>query len=412
MRPTTRLAASLVAVVVALTAWAPTAAAVGNADAAKRAATFVAAQAAQVSDVGVAADSLLALAAGGDPAVAPQAGQLVSVLTSGAAAYAATSPEAAAKLVVASVAIGRDPKAVGGVNVVDAVKAGLHADGSFGSAAGATASAWGMLALVRAGEPVPAPMLQYLVKQANGDGGFGRDAGQASDAESTGMAVLGLATQTDSISARDTVTKAVAWATAAQQADGSWSGTNPVVATALLGSGLQAAGFAQPKAVQYLVTAQLANGALPSGGNADLAATQRAALLLGDTSYVTVSAPGLVTAAPTQPPQATTPASSPEASATAAPSPAAPPTGAPRLGDGNNVLWVLLPIVLLGLLAGGFYYLFIRPDRVAKKKAEAAANASADAPPVPATQDATPDDSADAPATPDSGEPGDAPAKD
>lgn len=376
MRRSTRRAAAALVALLAIVSWAPQAWAVGNSDAAKRAAQYVASQSAAATDAGQAADSLIALAASGDLTLAPQATQLLAVMNNGAAAYAATAPEAAAKLVVASVAVGQNPTSVGGMNLVDTVRAGIHEDGSFGATPGAAASAWGMLALARAGQQVPASMLAYLVQLANGDGGFGKNSGLASDAASTGLALQGLATQTDSISARDTSLKAVAWATAQQQADGSWAGDNPVVATSLLGSGLQAAGQAQPKAVQYLVTQQLANGAMPLGGNADLAATQHATLLLGDTSYVAVSAPGLISQAPATSTAPTTaaPATSSEATPSTTPSPAP----SPLRGDGNNILWILLPIVLLGLLGAGFYYLFIRPGRVqAKKEAAEAAKAAA-----------------------------------
>jgi len=389
----TRLGAILLATAVALVSWTPQAQAVGNAEAARKAAAYVASQVGGVTEPGAAADSLLALAAAGDLSVGPQAAQLLGVVQGGASVYAAKSPEAAAKLLLAISALGLDTRNVGGVNLVEAVKAGVRADGSFGVNPGPFASGLGIIALTRVNEPVSAAMLQYLVHQANTDGGFGPASGQPSDADTTAIAVLGLSTQTDSISARDTATKAIAWATAQQQADGSWRGYNPVNSTALMAATLQTLSLAQPKAVQYLVGQQLPDGSLPDAGKPNLLATQQAALLLGDTSYLAVRNPALGAAAaaghsasptpaltPSQAPSsATAPTSSPTASpsATAAPAPTFP-------DDGNNVLWILLPIVLLALLGGGAYYLFGKP--AARREAAAAAKAA------PAPADKAPDD--------------------
>ena len=77
MGRTKRLAVALLATLLVLVSWAPRAHAVGNTDAAKRAGDYVAAQAATTTDVSAAADSLLALAAVGDAALAPQATQLL-----------------------------------------------------------------------------------------------------------------------------------------------------------------------------------------------------------------------------------------------------------------------------------------------------------------------------------------------
>lgn len=411
MRRTTRLAASLFAVGLLLISWAPRAAAVGNSDAAKRAAAYVAGQAATVTDAGVAADSLLALAAGGDATLGPQATQFLNTVNTGAAAYAGASPEGAAKLLVAVVAVGQDPRNVNGLNLVDTVKAGVHPDGSFGSTPGTAASAWGMLALHRADEQIPSDALAYLVKLANADGGFGPAAGQASDAASTGLALQALATQTDSISAREATNKAVTWATAQQRADGSWAGGSAPLSTGLLGAGLQAAGQPQAKAVQYLVTQQQANGSLPiEATSPPVDPTPQATLLLGDTTYLTVSSPGLIAAQPSVAPTATATAE-PTASETATPteSETATPTPAPNpLGDGNNILWVLLPIVLIALLAGGFYYLFIRPTRPPKDKAKGKSGTSGATPAPPAPTAADPTTTPSDPATPAAD--GDAPA--
>ena len=131
MGRTKRLAVALLATLLVLVSWAPRAHAVGNTDAAKRAGDYVAAQAATTTDVSAAADSLLALAAVGDAALAPQATQLLGVVQGGAATYVAASPVGAAKLVLVALSLGLDPSSFGGVDLVAAVKAGLKADGSF-----------------------------------------------------------------------------------------------------------------------------------------------------------------------------------------------------------------------------------------------------------------------------------------
>lgn len=398
MGRTTRLAVILVATLLALVSWTPRAHAVGNSDAAGRAGAYVAAQAPATSDVSVAADSLLALAAVGDVSLAPQAAQLLDVVRGGAATYAAASPVGAAKLVLVAVGLGLDPADFAGVDLVSTVKSGLRADGSFGEMPGPYASGLAMIALTRAQEQVPQAMAQYLVRQANPDGGFGYGPGKPSDADSTGMAVLGMLTQTDSISARDAVTRAVAWAIAQQQSDGSWrSDGNAVNSTAVLGSALQAAGQPQPRAVQYLVSRQLADGALPDQDQPNLLATQQAALLLADTSYLSVGSSALAGAlAPTAPTPAAPTASG---GATGTPSVTAPtettPPTAPRVGD-NGILWVILPIVLLLLLVAAGFLMFWRPGAgeaeppAAEPEPEPAAEpeppAEPDAAPLPAAE--------------------------
>nr|NLI48993.1 hypothetical protein [Propionibacterium sp.] len=388
MGRTTRLALVLVATLLALVSWVPRSHAVGNSDAAGRAGAYVAAQAATTTDVGVAADSLLALAAVDDAALAPQAAQLLEVVRGGAATYAAASPVGAAKLVLVAVALGQDPADFAGVDLVAAVKAGLRDDGSFGEVPGPYASALGMIALTRAQEQVPPAMARFLVRQANPDGGFGSGAGKPSDAESTGLAMLGMLTQTDSISARDAVTRAIAWAVAQQLPDGSWRGeANDITATAQLGSALQAAGQPQPRAVQYLVGQQLADGAFPEQGQPSLLATQQATLLLADTSYLSVGSPALARALAPSATPSPSPSASPSASPTATEAAPTAPPAAPRGGD-NGILWVILPIVLLMLLTGAGFLMFGRPggDLPSPAAAPATPEATAEAEGTPANQ--------------------------
>ena len=395
-----RLTVVVLATLLTLVAWAPRAQAVGNTDAARKAAGYVAAQAPSTSDVGAAASSLVALAAVNDVSLAPQAAQLLQAVEGGASDHAAASPVGAARLVILAVSLGQDPRAFAGVDLVAAVKDGIKADGSFSDMPGPAASGLAIVALTRAQEPVPTLMAQHLVRLANPDGGFGYGTGQPSDADSTGLAMLGMLTQTDSISARDAVGRAVSWATAQQQADGSWTSANPVISTAILGSALQAAGQQQPRAVQYLVAQQLPDGSLPAEGHPDLAATQQAALLLGATSYLTVSSPALAgalaSAAPT--PTATAPATA--APSTAAPtSPATTTPDVPR-GNENGILWVILPIVLLMLLGGAAFLMFGRGRADAPPPPPATEAPVTGEPAGPAPEATHPDAPADTPAEP------------
>lgn len=361
MRRTARHVAAVAALVLCATFWTPSAWAVGNTEAAKRAGTFVASQASTITDATDAADALLALAASGNATVAPTASTLLTVLRDGAGSASARSPESAAKVTVAAVAFGLDPRNLAGTNVLDKVTAGIHSDGSFGSQMGASASAWGLIALTRAGVTVPAPMLRYLVKSANPDGGFGASTGQPSDALSTGLALLGLASQTDSISARDAAKRAVDWSLAQQQANGSWTGDSTVAATAALASALQEGGLPQPRAVQFLVGAQSGDGSFVENGRPQLPATELAAMLLGGTSPLSASGANISLAGPKAPgPDAGTPTSASSAGPTQAPDqPTESPTQAPGglKDDGNNVLWVLLPILLLAMLGGAYYWM-------------------------------------------------------
>ncbi len=400
-----RLLVVLLATITALMATSPRADAVGNLDAARKAVAYISGQAASTTDVSSAADSLLALAAAGDASSAPQASQLLTVVKNGAANYT-KSPEGAAKLVLVASALGLDAKNFGGTNLVDALKAGVKSDGTFGTNPSPYSAGLGLLALTRANESVPGPMLQSLVNMANADGGFGYASGQASDPDNTGMAILGLATQTDSISAKAALDKAVTWATAAQQPDGSWKGApggNPIDSTAVLASALQSAGKDQPNAVQYLVKQQLANGAMPGdGGQANLLATQQAALLLGNASYLSVNNPGLASAIASTATASASPAASssagtsaspsssaaPSASASATPSGATTPAAAPASGtakpavapDGDGGAGWILPTLLVLIAAGlGFFYWLRRSTRAAAER-EKLIDAGSDAP--------------------------------
>lgn len=335
-----RLLVALIATCLALVSTALPAHAAGNADAARKAGDYVASQAGSVgSNVGQAADSLLALAAAKDDAKAETAKQLLDVAKAGAADYS-KDPQGAAKLALVAAAWGMDAKDFGGTDTIAATTAGIKEDGSFGQYPGPYASGMGILALARNKAEVPERMVAYLIQQANADGGFTYQAGQPSSADNTAMAILGLSAVKDAPGAQDALTKAQEWAKNAQGEDGSWAGYNKINSTAIMGSALQTVGVEQPRAVDYLVAQQSQEGWLPGdGGQPNLLATQQATLLLGDTSYATVMA----------------------SPALGGPTP--PPAPVPTIGGEGSDLNVIPIIVAIVALCAVAIFLFARQAR-------------------------------------------------
>jgi len=235
-----------------------------------------------IDDPGQIADSLIALAAANDPAQAATVDRLVTALKEKGAAYAAGSPEAAAKAAVALEAAGEDPRTALGTDLIATVKNGIAADGSFGSYPGPFASGLAAVALTRADEDVPAALGTYLLTFHNSDGGFTYQAGQPSDADSTALALQALTALGDDAS----VTKTVAWADQNIQADGSYTGFNPVNSTAVMAAALATAGKNVDASVVYLVSQQQTDGSFLNAGAPDVLATAQAALGLSGVSYL------------------------------------------------------------------------------------------------------------------------------
>ncbi|WP_040157785.1 prenyltransferase/squalene oxidase repeat-containing protein [Nigerium massiliense] len=334
----TRLVVALVAMMTALVSTAAPAQAVGNAEAAAKAAGYLASQRQAASaDVGSAIDSLLALAAVGDDAQAEDAKALLDAVDKGAAAYAKT-PEGAAKLALVAEAYGLDPTDVNGVDAIAALKAGIKDNGAFGQYPGPFASGMAMIALQRSGNDVPASMVTYLTGLANSDGGFTFEKGKPSDADNTGMALLGLSAAENAPGASQAIDRAQKWAASAQAADGSWAGYNKINSTAIMAMALENAGQPQQKAVDFLAGHQLADGAMPGDGNKpNLLATQQAALALAEASYADVEAP-----ASYRPAGAATPSATPTPTATDAQN---------QSGVFSWLPWALLVLVVIAVVA-------------------------------------------------------------
>ena len=92
--------------------------------------------------------------------------------------------------------------------------------------------------LIDSGEDVPAALGTKLLTFQNPDGGFTYEAGQPSDADSTALAMQALTALSD----QDNLDKAIAWAKANVQADGSFAGFNPVNSTAVMAAALAPTG--------------------------------------------------------------------------------------------------------------------------------------------------------------------------
>ena len=253
----------------------------------------------QFGDESATADGLLALVAGGGHA--SEVAAMTAYLQSHASTYA-TSPDAAAKLALVAGAVGADPSAFGGVDLVALMADGVAADGAFGAYPGPYSSGLGMIAMQRSGSPVPSPMVTWLIGQQQDDGGWSYEPTAPSDTDSTGMALLGLAALPNPDAATIAAIDAgKAWVQANQAADGSWAGTAPVNSTAVLAMAQLATGLDSAKAVAWLAAAQLADGGLPAqagGDTADALATAQAALPLAGLTYTSVGA-AAATPAPT-----------------------------------------------------------------------------------------------------------------
>lgn len=288
-----RLAAVGATVAILFATLAAPATAADNKTAAGKAAAYIAAQVgtadhltSDFGDEGITADALLALQSVHDTAYDATIAKLATYLRAQAPAYAAKSPEGAAKLVLVAVALGDKPTSFAGVDLVAAVQAGVKADGSFGAYPGPFAQGLGIIALKRAGVTPSDALYTWLISQADpATKGWGYEKGQPADADNTGMAVMALATSTsaDAKAARDA---ALAWAGQNQAADGSWAGYAPVNSTSIMGMAQLASGADNAKAVTWVASQLGSDGGAQNGGKSDLMATVQAVPLLAGVTYL------------------------------------------------------------------------------------------------------------------------------
>jgi hypothetical protein len=213
------------------------------------AAAWVAAQPPAAMAAGQQADAIVALRAAGRSraSLAPRLRRLAGV----APAYARTAG-AAGKVVLAAVAAGADPRALGGVDYTARIRR-AYADGRYG--ASAYDQALSMIALRAAGRPVP-PAAVRALRAARGPGGWGfaLRPGERDQADATGYVLRALGAA--GVTRRDpAVAGAVAWLLAQRDARGglaSAGGRRPAEAnsTAAAWRGLCAVGAPVPASLR------------------------------------------------------------------------------------------------------------------------------------------------------------------
>ena len=135
-------------------------------------------------------DAALAFAAAGiDPAAVRRGSRsLLDYLLAVAPSYG-QSPAGAAKLALAAVATGRDPRSFGGQDLPAVIRRSITADGQYG--ASLFEHGYAVLALAGAGEPVDPRALERIVRSqiSDGAGGFAGP-GQPGDGDSNTTALL------------------------------------------------------------------------------------------------------------------------------------------------------------------------------------------------------------------------------
>ena len=300
-------------------------------------------------DAGASADAVFAIAANGsDPNGVLKGGNSpVSYLGTQAAKYAAKSTAGAAKLALAVVAAGKDPRDFGGQNLLELILKSYDPQTSrYG--ADITGHTLALLALASSGQPIQPDALAGLNKAQLADGGWSFDGTTAtgSDTNTTALAIQALAAAGTK---GDPLTRALAYLKSQQNADGGfpYAKTSPfgsdtdANSTAVVSQALVAAGE-DPRAwkqsggdpISALMALQNPSGAfryqaaLPADN--DLATAQAIpALLLKPFPIKSVSLPAVQ----------------------AAPSSAPAPARLPTTGGAAEPAW-LLGLALVVLLAG------------------------------------------------------------
>jgi iron complex transport system substrate-binding protein len=222
-------------------------------------------------------------AAGADPT------SHVRALRSIAPSYA-TGPGAAAKVALAAVAAGQNPRCFARLDLVETIRAG-YADGLFG------ASIWddalSIDAIAGAGEAVPpAAVARLKALRKDGGFGFGLSGRGRDDADSTGLALTALAAA--GVPRTDAAVKGAAAWLLAHRVQGGWGSGSPNANSTALGIlGLVAAGRpVPPSAFLVLRGLQAADGSFSlsstSKGDPFLATNQAVPALLGRPFPVTV----------------------------------------------------------------------------------------------------------------------------
>jgi len=256
-----------------------------------------------------------------------------------------TSAGAAAKLALAAVAAGSDPRSYGGVDLITTITSAADAQGSL--------SAWGpdgfgqslgVLALVRSGVTVPPAIAAYLIGLQDADGSFGyldySTGAYVADPDTTALAlqaVAGLAGGDPA--AKFAAVKARDWLVAHRTAGGYWDAYSPSNTTGYAGIALMLVQSDVSASVAWLAGQQRPDGGLPAslgGTSSDLYATVQGMLLFAGESLLSVGPGGtdrvsLATTGTTAPATSAPVSSAPVSSApvSSAPVNSAPASSAP-----------------------------------------------------------------------------------
>ncbi len=181
------------------------------------------------STVGSTADVVLAIVAvGGDPASFDQDGNTPMTYLATNAASATTSGDMA-KLILAAIAVGENPRRLGGLDSVAKLESTIGADGRIGTETDTfVGHALAILALQSAQRPIPAAAIAYTKNAQQDDGSWAWDgsAGTAGDTNSTAFAVQALLAAGESAGS-DAVTQALAYYKGIQNEDGGWPYQSP-----------------------------------------------------------------------------------------------------------------------------------------------------------------------------------------
>jgi len=279
-----------------------------------------------------------------------------------AMAAAATEPQDAAKATLAAVALGLDPRAVGGVDFVAVIEAAFDADSGRHHASDFN-QAIIVVALVVAGEAVPVSAPKALVAGQLADGGWGF--GDAGDADSTAIVVQALiaaGSQPDDA----VIAAAIAFLAEIQAEDGGWGfgGDSNANSTAFVVQALVAAAI-DPEGPQfttasgatpiaYLLSQQQADGSF-AGFDPAFATNQVVPALAGRT-FASAPVTPLAPPAPATPtPEPTAEPMAPVPTATV-PAPEPPSTGTgtgQATGASGAIPLLALASVLTAVIAAG-----------------------------------------------------------
>jgi LPXTG-motif cell wall-anchored protein len=291
------------------------------------------------------ADVVIGLAAAGvDPnGVLLNGNSPVSYLGNQAAGYATKSVGAAAKLTLAVVAAGKDPRSFGGVDLLAEIgKSYNAATGQYG--ADVTGHCLALLAARSVGANAPQAAIARLQALQNADGGWSFDGQAASGSDTNTAALCAQALVGHAVDAQ----RALAYLRSQQNPDGgfpysktsSFGSDSDANSTALAIGALSALGQDAAAARQALIALQNPSGAFryqAAQPDDNALATYQALLGLSNRPHpvVSTSVPGALEAlAPTQAP--------------------AVPAALPNTGAAHEPALALLVLLALALIVGAF----------------------------------------------------------